>query len=521
MDETQRIIFSLKKDLLGVESGVKELRRFESEVDENFVEKLAKRLKAVSLLEDKIDKKEFELQQVKKTILKKKDELYGNLKEKYKDKTESLGSQEKKIREELEKNSKRLSEIEKESESPGEKDSKKIIQLKDEVKRFESENSKFKKILDKEIIIKNQLEDKLGKNYGKSKEGSSNEGVIGKYIELFYVASKVAGGFYEGDLIIQSMKFYGEIIGNGNQGSFAKKLNQESVRDVAQQLKKYESNYKLKVLDSLDDSSDIEMRNKELEYFVHRKKSEYEVEEAKNKMNSGEFVGGGSFFVSFSDVMSVLLCFFVVFFAISDNDAEKFEEFFSTWPNRQKVRVKIKKPNNVSLSDKELAMLGKVKGLVEEGVDPETIKRNDIKVIELVIRSADLFINGDTRLSSKGSGLLKKKLQSSLTLGGIKQIRVEGHTDDIELKIHPKLMKRYRDNLIFSAARAGAVSKFISRHFKFPDKLIVVTGYGDFQPLRPNKSKANRALNRRIVLKILRDKSIRKSSKLSTDAGSK
>jgi len=34
---------------------------------------------------------------------------------------------------------------------------------------------------------------------------------------------------------------------------------------------------------------------------------------------------------------------------------------------------------------------------------------------------------------------------------------------------------------------------------------MVVTGYGEYRPLKPNTSDDNRALNRRVEIKILKD----------------
>ena len=43
---------------------------------------------------------------------------------------------------------------------------------------------------------------------------------------------------------------------------------------------------------------------------------------------------------------------------------------------------------------------------------------------------------------------------------------------------------------------------------RYPSKLLVVTGYGSERPLQPNTSDDNRAANRRVEIKISKDKNV-------------
>ena len=293
-----------------------------------------------------------------------------------------------------------------------------------------------------------------------------------------------------------------------NDFEVSKKLNEDFVKDVSKKLKKFEMNYKFKLQDFLDEFSEVKIKKEEADSEVQKFTNAFEAENAKNKMNSGEFVGGGHFFVSFSDVMSVLLCFFVVFFSISKIDAEKFNIFFSTWNNKKISDVDIKMPNNASLSDFELKLVGKVKELVKLGVNPETIARDDVKTVKLRFVSSNIFLSGKLKISPKGKNLIKKRLKSILKIGGIKQIKINAHTDNFSLEDNPILLKKYHNNLVFSVAQASLVSEFISTELRFPEKLIVVTGYGSNQPAKGNNSEDSFMSNQRILIEVLKDKSI-------------
>ena len=235
------------------------------------------------------------------------------------------------------------------------------------------------------------------------------------------------------------------------------------------------------------------------------------LETQKKNSNSGEFVGGGEFFVSFADVMSVLLCFFVVFFSITDQSQESFDAFFATWPYKDDDKTIIK-PYNASLSDQELKLMGKVKELVESGISPEAIIRDDTKTIELILSNSDLFLPGKIKLSTNGTNILKEKLKNILSKGGIRQIKIEGHTEEIDFSIHQKLIKKYSNNLAFSIARASAVSKILNKSFKFPEKLTIITGFGANQPVKLNSLNLDKNTNSRIVIKAIQDKNIKKTT---------
>jgi chemotaxis protein MotB len=514
MNDSQNIIPELRKSLFEIEKKIEELRVFQENTESQLQMEIEKPLKVLSLLQNKVAKSENELAKLKKSNFKEEDKLYQNLKEKYKKKTENLMIKEISFKKELEENQKRLEEIKSNKNKISDIDSEKLDNLKSIVNKLKLENLKYQSLFNKETVIKEQLKDELS-FYDTNEDYETripNKELINEYAEMVDVTNKVVEGFYETSPIIQSMKFYSDLIKSKKDNLPIVELCENQVIDTNQKIKKYEREYHLKLKETSDDSADLALRNKELEINVQQKRNDFETEASKNSMNSGEFVGGGDFFVSFSDVMSVLLCFFVVFFAISDHDAEKFDEFFASWPNRKDVKINVKRPNNASLNKQELALLDKVKALVEENVDPNIITRNDVYEINLTFKNSELFGKGEAILSSSGINLLKKKIEDELKVGGIKQIRIADYTSDKELKDIQMIKTRFRNDLFISSARAGAVSKFISKNYKFPAKFIIVTGYGSYKPTSAKLPLSSRDLRGSLLLKILKDKSIRKIS---------
>ena len=73
-------------------------------------------------------------------------------------------------------------------------------------------------------------------------------------------------------------------------------------------------------------------------------------------------------------------------------------------------------------------------------------------------------------------------------------IEIEGHTDNIGPKdINEKI----------GLERAEAVQRYLYEQYQIPLHKMNVISYGEQKPVAPNKTKAGRAQNRRVVIKVL------------------
>ena len=73
-------------------------------------------------------------------------------------------------------------------------------------------------------------------------------------------------------------------------------------------------------------------------------------------------------------------------------------------------------------------------------------------------------------------------------------IEIEGHTDNVG----PKTV-----NYKVGLDRAEAVKRYLYEQHQIPLHKINVISYGEDRPIAPNKTKAGRAQNRRVVVKVL------------------
>ena len=73
-------------------------------------------------------------------------------------------------------------------------------------------------------------------------------------------------------------------------------------------------------------------------------------------------------------------------------------------------------------------------------------------------------------------------------------LEIEGHTDNVGNKMV---------NERIGLARAEAVKKYLYEQYQIPLHKMNVISYGEEKPIAPNKTKAGRAQNRRVVIKVL------------------
>jgi chemotaxis protein MotB len=134
------------------------------------------------------------------------------------------------------------------------------------------------------------------------------------------------------------------------------------------------------------------------------------------------------------------------------------------------------------------------------------IKKGEIKITQVLDRltvnlvERILFDSGSVDIKPDGLNVLER-------VGGIlkkvadKQIRVEGHTDNVA--IGEKLIKTFPTNWELSVTRATNVVRFLSDHVGIDPKLLSASGYSMYRPVASNETKESRAQNRRIEITLL------------------
>lgn len=115
--------------------------------------------------------------------------------------------------------------------------------------------------------------------------------------------------------------------------------------------------------------------------------------------------------------------------------------------------------------------------------------------IEVEIKTDILFPSGSAHLAPYAVGVIERLAGALAHFPN--SIRVEGHTDNKPIKT-----VAFYSNWELSAARAGSVVHVLQSHGVDPDRLAVI-GYGEQRPAQSNDSEQGRNANRRVVLVIL------------------
>lgn len=240
---------------------------------------------------------------------------------------------------------------------------------------------------------------------------------------------------------------------------------------------------------------------------------------AKKKKGKGEQEAGGSvsWMVTFSDLSTLLLTFFVLLLSMSSlNDKairSTFQNFDKTsgilfFKNREQVRL------NADMAIKEIVKSLKSIYVVDVRDLDEITKVPLKKDLKLVVSSGNAlfvkkrwapgsfsFIFGSQLLFESGSAQLKpsaypvlEKFAAFLKEAPY-QVYVDGHTDS-----RPVSGRDFASNDDLSLARAMAVARYLVDKARVPGDKVAVGAYGDSQPLVPNTTPEGLRMNRRVEL---------------------
>lgn len=108
------------------------------------------------------------------------------------------------------------------------------------------------------------------------------------------------------------------------------------------------------------------------------------------------------------------------------------------------------------------------------------------------------YDSGDAAIKSDNYKVLDQLIDYLHTSGDTRRIRIEGHTDNVE--IGPSLKSRYPSNLELSKVRAQGVLRYLVEKGGVQPERISAVGLGDANPAAPNTVEEGRTRNRRVEI---------------------
>lgn len=219
--------------------------------------------------------------------------------------------------------------------------------------------------------------------------------------------------------------------------------------------------------------------------------------------------------LTYSDLITLLMIFFIVLYAMSNIDKQKFQTMATSFnialgdgKSASTAGIETASSGNptpiIPTSPTEEEKLNSMKSTLDNYIKDENLTNNLSTVIEekgLVITLKDTLLFDTSKTDVKNDA--KKQL---IKLGSIlnkipNYIRIEGHTDNIPIHSND-----FNSNWQLSVIRATEVTELLINKSGLDPKRISAVGYGEFRPVADNKTETGRALNRRVNIVILDNK---------------
>lgn len=226
----------------------------------------------------------------------------------------------------------------------------------------------------------------------------------------------------------------------------------------------------------------------------------------------GQAKGAPGWMVTFSDLVTLILVFFILLFSMSQIDMIKFkaitesfqEHFFDFYPSMVPLDNPAvgetdspEKDSGKDMSEESLQnLLTEVQSFLDKnGLDDVIIANRTERGVVLVLQEQVLFDPGQATLLGDSHAFLNKVGELLVKLPNL--VKVEGHTDDI-----PMSSFRYPSNWELSAARASSVINYLMANHQLDSRRFIAVGYADTRPIVSNDSPENRQKNRRVEIII-------------------
>ena len=250
--------------------------------------------------------------------------------------------------------------------------------------------------------------------------------------------------------------------------------------------------------------------------------------------------GSPAWMATFSDLMNLLLCFFVLLYSMSSVDAEKFQmvvaslqsnmsilpaggksigdgemissgvrqlEFLDTFYNEMANSKSEEDTDNTSntvyeafrqeaLSESE-QMAEEIQHAVETAGIQDMVEVDfNAEYVQLSLSGAILFDSGKSEIIEEAYPVVDK-IAAILETYDKNIIEIEGHTDNV-----PISTSKYESNDVLSMYRALTVANYVRAHTSLNPAYVKSSGRGDYVPIADNSTPEGRARNRRVEIKI-------------------
>jgi len=219
--------------------------------------------------------------------------------------------------------------------------------------------------------------------------------------------------------------------------------------------------------------------------------------------------GAPAWVVTFGDLMSLLLCFFVLMLSFSEMDRNKYRIVSGSLKNAfgiQRKRPVFESPKGQKMISREFdqaVLLTKIEEVIDpilNELDEEFEELKGFVDIEVKEDQVTIRLLGEATFDTGKADIRPMFIPLLLKIGEVLgntqgELMIAGHTDNVPLTGGP-----FRSNLGLSLARAGAVAEYLLKSSAIDPRRISAMGFGEYRPLTSNETAEGRQKNRRVEI---------------------
>ena len=222
--------------------------------------------------------------------------------------------------------------------------------------------------------------------------------------------------------------------------------------------------------------------------------------------------GAPEWVVTFGDLMSLLLCFFVLLLSFSETDRQKYRVMAGSMAEafgvqkRQKV-MEMPMGNKIIAKDFDqdsvaMELRENLIRNIQNEVDTQLIGMKDLVQVQVEKDSVTIQLMGETTFDSGSAEIRSQMVPVLNTIGSLLNetqgdIVISGHTDNVPIN-----SGMYPSNLVLSMARAASVAEFILQKTTVDPGRVATMGFGEYRPIDTNDTPEGRRKNRRVEIKL-------------------
>lgn len=170
--------------------------------------------------------------------------------------------------------------------------------------------------------------------------------------------------------------------------------------------------------------------------------------------------------------------------------------------NNQSAESDREQQQSESKSEESENLVESIKKALQQEIEKGAVEIENLgQQLVIRIREKGAFPEGSAFLQPKFRPLVRQVADLVKDIPGI--VRISGHTDNRKLD-----SELYRSNWDLSSQRAVSVAQEMEKVRGFSHQRLRVRGMADTDPIGPNDTEAQRAINRRVEISIMQGKPI-------------